>query len=152
MGNSSKGLRFFFFIPVWDIEKENCLHHKIDHCEICLQISSIFFFHQLYLSCPQPLGNGGILILKSSNHWWKAFFIIWRAIPYVRKVIMVTKGGAKIRSKQLSYTIVFFQGKVTSIGTFKEKKVFIFTSLALKWHMQTAVWWWFHGENTLELV
>lgn len=47
--------------------------------------------------------------------------------------------GAKISSNQLSCTIAFFQGKVTSIGTFKEKKVFIFTSLALKWHMQTAV-------------
>ena len=82
------------------------------------QSSVQFFWSFIFSFCmcfhlsslpPPPLRDGGILILKSSNHSGEElFFIIWEGKP---------------------------------------KIVFIFTSLVLKWHMQTVVWWWFHGEN-----
>ena len=90
--------------------------------------------------CPPSLRDGGILILKSSNHWGKRFFHHMGGKSIWGTVIMVTKreGTNQVKTSIILQNFLF-QGKETFKVTFKEKIVFIFTLLNLKGNMYTVV-------------
>ena len=72
---------------------------------------------------------GGILILKSSNHWGRGKSI-WGDSDNGKQ-----RGGGGYITQFKTIIILehsFFQGKITFMVTFKEKIVFIFTSLVSK--------------------
>ena len=64
-------------------------------------------FHQFFSLnfkswCPPPLGDGGVLILKSSNHWRRAFLHHMGRQVHIGEVILVTKdGGGSIQVKTI---------------------------------------------------
>ena len=93
MGNGSKGLRviknFCLSSQPGTLRKKIICTKKvyeIDHAEICLRISSVFFlinFNDGVLPTPPPFKRWGRFILESSNHSGEELFLSYgRASPY----------------------------------------------------------------------
>ena len=78
---------------------------------------------------------GGILILKSSNHWGNSFFALYGGKSIWGDSDNGNQRGGIVQVKTIIILEHFAQGKVTLMVTFKEKAGFIFTSLVLNGHI-----------------